>query len=590
MATPPTFSPRKLTELYVQRAFHELSSLFLDVLKFFEEASYTTLDHPTQRAIDAFAIHFVHLFCQSDFAVPSQFVIPFIRYNQTISNLVYLSPLKTTDAYLEIVRYQKDNLLKILTLYSARNHCRFDLKSLFAVNRELASMWYTSFGGSFHGALVEKETCDHLIEHYALDADVIHSSDNIADVYYGSSYVDGVCDRHVKESINRYFYRSQKGCKINNRPNPKKIAVMSCLWWQGHSSYRIHAAHLETLKDDFELTLFHMPLAGRPPDTRWFKEVHDLKVKNGSLDVEPLANNEFGLVYFPDIGMTKFSICLANLRIAPIQVGALGHSVSTFGGDIDYFISGADCEVPVNPERFYSERLVLLPGCGSVNEPPMYTPVGRKKSVSEFVLNCPWSAQKINYRLVEMMQDIVKRSKKPLCFRIFVGTSLSRHASFLPCERDLNRLLAPARVEVLSKLHYQAYMALMEEGDLTVDAFHYGGCNTMADSLLIRNPMASFEGERWYNRIGPFMLRQAGVPELIATSAVEYVDLVTRLIHEDDFRAACVDKLRRADLNATVFDRGDARYFRKAIDYLLTNHEKLQRENTRSPIYIERDG
>src|SRR5581483_8750462 len=88
MAKPPSFSPRKLTELYVQRAFHELSVKFLEVLKFFEEASYHNLDEPTQRAIDAFAVHFVHLFSQADFVPPQQFIFPFIRYNQTISNLV----------------------------------------------------------------------------------------------------------------------------------------------------------------------------------------------------------------------------------------------------------------------------------------------------------------------------------------------------------------------------------------------------------------------------------------------------------------------------------------------------------------------
>ena len=86
----------------------------------------------------------------------------------------------------------------------------------------------------------------------------------------------------------------------------------------------------------------------------------------------PLADNEFALVYFPDIGMTKFSICLANLRVAPIQVAGVGHSVSTFGADIDYYMSGADVETPDRPERFFSERLVLLPGCGSVNELPTY--------------------------------------------------------------------------------------------------------------------------------------------------------------------------------------------------------------------------
>ncbi len=589
MASPPSFSPRKLTELYVQRAFHELSAKFLEVIRFFEEASYQALDEPSQRAIDAFAIHFVHLFSQSDFQPPPQAAFEFIRYNQTISNLVWLSPLKTTDAYLELIRYQRDNLIKVLTLYSARNRVRFDRSQLFAANPEAASVWYSCFGGNFHGGLVDQNVSDHLAEHYAFDPVVFHSSDNIADVYYGASYVDGTCDRPVKEAINRFFQKSQASCVIRNRPNPKKIAVMSCLWWTGHSSYRIHAAYVESLKDEYELTLFHMPLVGRPPDTRFFKEVHELKVKGGALDMAPLADNDFALIYFPDIGMTKFSICLANCRLAPIQVSGMGHSVSTFGADIDYCMSGADVETPEHPERFFSERLILLPGCGSINEIPAHTPTGKEKAIPEFVLNCPWSGQKINARLISLLREVVRRCEKPLCYRIFVGTSLLRHAAYLPFVREITKQLAPAKVEVLPKLHYGAYMALMEEGDLSIDAFHYGGCNTMTDSLFLGKPMASLEGERWYNRIGPQMLRMVGEDGLIATTDREYVDLIVRLIHDDALREASAKRLSKVDLNATIFNRSDAKYFRKAIDYLIANHERLSQEKERTPIRIERD-
>ena len=132
-------------------------------------------------------------------------------------------------------------------------------------------------------------------------------------------------------------------------------------------------------------------------------------------------------------------------------------------------------------------------------------------------------------------------------------------------------------------------MAAMEEGDLTVDAFHYGGCNTMVDSLFLGKPMASLEGERWYNRIGPQMLRMVGMPELIATSDDEYVDLLARLIQDDAFREASAAGIQKADLNATIFDRSDARYFLKAINYLIANHESLSRDKSRSTIRIERD-
>jgi predicted O-linked N-acetylglucosamine transferase (SPINDLY family) len=68
-------------------------------------------------------------------------------------------------------------------------------------------------------------------------------------------------------------------------------------------------------------------------------------------------------------------------------------------------------------------------------------------------------------------------------------------------------------------------MALMEEGDICIDASHFGGSNTMADSLYLRKPTVAFEGNKWYNRIGSQMLRVVGLEELIAKNAEQYIQL-----------------------------------------------------------------
>ena len=85
---------------------------------------------------------------------------------------------------------------------------------------------------------------------------------------------------------------------------------------------------------------------------------------DGVTDLSKLKENDFQAVYFPDIGMSPHSIFLANMRLAPIQFCSPGHSVSTYGADIDYFITGATVEEPDHPEKNYSERLVLLPERG----------------------------------------------------------------------------------------------------------------------------------------------------------------------------------------------------------------------------------
>jgi hypothetical protein len=582
-----TFSPRELTELYAHKAYDELSQRFLDILRHFAESKYSDIDPPTQRAVDAFVLTFLHLFSQADYLPRRDHGIEFIERNGTISNLVALSALKTTDPYLEVVRHQDNGLIKILALYSARNSVSFDRERIFALDPELAAIWYVAYAAIFHGGLVRSDVCKNLQAHYAFQPDTFRSSDRIPDICYGVSYVDGHSERSIKPAVNRWICSVLSGTKVRNTPNPRKIAVLSCLWWHGQSSYRTGSAYVETLRD-YDLTLFYVPMPGKNVDTTYFREVKELTFTNGVLDIGPLLDNDFQIAFFPDIGMTSFSIWLANLRIAPIQVVSTGHSVSTWAGEIDYYLSGADVETPEHPEQYYSERLVLLPGCGVIHPVPAYEPLGRSKTVPEFVLNCPWTPQKIHHEFCRTLAQIVERSARKLRLRLFVGGT-GGELNVVPLTRELTRLLPGAVIEVLPDLSYQNYMALMEEGDLSIDTYHFGSCNGVADSLYVRKLMVSCAGERWYNRIGPQMLRMAGLPELVATSPEKYVDQILGLIHDDDYRHRLEQRLKQADLERSVFSRADAKYFRKAIDYLIANHKMLQRDESRSPIRIVRD-
>src|SRR5262249_48926110 len=149
--------------------------------------------------------------------------------------------------------------------------------------------------------------------------------------------------------------------------------------------------------------------------------------------------------------------------------------------------------------------------------------------------NCSWYSQKVNYRFCKALQRIAQGAKKKIKMRLFVGISLYRQNDFVPFVKDLRNLLGDA-ADVLFERTYPDYMGAMEEGDISIDSFHFGGCNTIADSLYVRKPTVTWEGDKWYSRIGSQMLRMAGLDELIATNEEQYVDLVLRLIHDDDYR------------------------------------------------------
>ena len=145
-------------------------------------------------------------------------------------------------------------------------------------------------------------------------------------------------------------------------------------------------------------------------------------------------------------------------------------------------------------------------------------------------------------------------------------------------------------LEVIANRPYAEYMGLMEEGDISIDSFHFGGCNTIADSLFLRLPTVTYEGDKWYNRIGSQMLcAWSNPPRLVATNDDEYVAIVTRLIHDDSFPRQIHDRLAAADLDATIFNTRDAGCFRETVDYLVAHHDRLSREPDRRALRFDRD-
>jgi predicted O-linked N-acetylglucosamine transferase (SPINDLY family) len=278
---------------------------------------------------------------------------------------------------------------------------------------------------------------------------------------------------------------------------------------------------------------------------------------------------------------------MSNVRVAPIQVTTYGHPVSTFGGEIDYFIGSETIEAPQLVDRLYSERPVLLPGlCVVHNAPPFAALPAPRPRVDRVYVNCSWFSQKVNYELVEALRRIRQRVRSNVVFRFFPGGSVSNNNHFLPFMRSLEQALGQRSIQLLPQADYVGYMGYLQQGSLALDSFHFGGSNVVVDNLHVRRPILCLEGTRWYNRIGPALLRQVGLEELVATTVDEYVDKAVRLIDDADYRVELIETLKALDLDDLLYHKREVSHFKAAIDYLMANHEELQAEQTREPILV----
>jgi len=351
--------------------------------------------------------------------------------------------------------------------------------------------------------------------------------------------------------------------------------------------YRTLQAYIRSLKPDYHLTFYQLG-DNVPPDDGTFDRIIKVPAAKVMEGFGVFAGADYAAMVYPDVGMTPDSVMLANLRLAPIQIMCTGHPVSTFGSKIDYFVSGADVDNYEHPEDNYSERLVLLPGMGAIHNRPLYNRHNRGKQTYDLIINCSWFAQKINHQLLLVVQRLIAGLKRPAKLRFYLGQSTTRCNDHLVLVLELLRMLGPKNIEVYTGLGYQEYMARMEEADLTIESHHFGGSNTMSDSLYLGIPTIAWQGNRWYGRIGSAMLRAIGLEDCIATNADEYLEKTWHLCHDDAARDQVRQRIAKADLSRTIYSIADAMYFRKMMDYLIVNHQTIQHRPDRQPIVIPR--
>jgi len=591
-AKEPAFTPAEARRFFHEKKWDALSFLFLEVLGLFDSNNYVQTPPRVKRYIDEFMETFLYLFTQEEYVIPERFVPAFIRHNRVISNLAAISAFKNTDAHLELLRNRKSNFVKILALLSARSSARFDSKTFFEAQPYYASLWYAIYfnmQGGAPTALMHENILRHMRE---LD-DRYQYIDPLLTFYPYTiaSYFDTGLDRPQKQKINDLIKPLFKGVTVNNTPDKKSIAIITARWTPTSAVYKSCARFIKALKDDYDLTLVQLYRPQDNFDKSWFKEVKVVAFKDNKLDLSPILNNDFALAYFPDVGMQPDDTHLANLRIAPIQAMGYGHPVSTFGGEIDYFIGGKDVEVVAKAEQNYSERLVLIPGIGA--DPILPIPADLKfkprtgLTETRLVINCPWSAQKCMYPHLQRLRDIADQSDTPLLFRFFVGVSIQRHNATIPFRQELESVLGAERVEVVLELAYPEYLQRLSEGAFALDSFPFGGYNTIVDGLFLRKPVVALEGEQFINRAASALLRQVGLPELIAKTPEEFVEKTLRLIHDEKWRKSLSTKIGKIDLTSRLFNTDSPAYFKKAIDYLLKNHARLQADTNRKPVIIK---
>jgi protein O-GlcNAc transferase len=243
------------------------------------------------------------------------------------------------------------------------------------------------------------------------------------------------------------------------------------------------------------------------------------------------------------------------LRPAPIQVAFLGYPGTTGAAFIDYLI--ADQYIaPPGCEAGFSEHLVRMPHSYQPNERPAY-PAALKVTRVEtglpedaFVFCCFNQHFKLEPQIFRLWMRILSAIPESVLWLI-AGNRLSESRLI---EQAQLAGVDPARLIFAPFVERERHLARHRLADLCLDTHTVNGHTTGSDALLAGVPMVSWPASSFAGRVGASLLHAAGMPELLVTSAENYVELAMGLARTPSRLLDLRDKLAAAHGNAPLFD------------------------------------
>jgi protein O-GlcNAc transferase len=245
-----------------------------------------------------------------------------------------------------------------------------------------------------------------------------------------------------------------------------------------------------------------------------------------------IKSSQLDVLIYPEIGMDPRHQVLAALRLAPVQCALYGHPATTGAANIDFFLSG-DAFEPPNAQQQYRERLVRLPGIGTLPTPPPEP--GDGAWFDAYAANAPLLLCLQNYiKLVPEFDAALARIASQSGARIGFFTRnppLERRFRARIEESFRAQNIDPARHLVFLPVQKHAdYLAGIARAPLVLDSPWFSGGSTSLDAFSVGTPVLAWQGAMARGRQTSGMLRMMGVDELIANDADDYVAKCVALV------------------------------------------------------------
>ena len=238
-------------------------------------------------------------------------------------------------------------------------------------------------------------------------------------------------------------------------------------------------------------------------------------------------------------------LSLLALRPAPVIVEWFNMYATTGMSCVDYLI-GDNVVIPQEEERYYTEKIVRVPGSYLTFEIGYPVPEAAVPPCSiqeRFTFGCLAPLYKITGEVAAAWSRILRSTPDSV---LRLRNSALRSPEAIEHVRALFRghAIAPERILLDGPAQHFEFLRTYDLIDVALDTFPYNGGTTTTEAIWQGVPVVAFYGDRWAARTSASILRAANLGQFVGESLEDYVSLAVRLANSPD-RHEFLAELRR---------------------------------------------
>jgi len=346
----PPIDETQLASAYSSGQYPKVVEHIIDYLGKFNEYAAAYLDEQSIVNLDHTVEAIVYYLSRPSFNLNREMFGRILGLHTQFTHMVAVSSYGNTENICQSHFRKNSPNIPLMLLAVNRNPSPPPREKFFDLDARLATVWYGQYFVATR-SFTSKHVHENLRQHMEFWDKRMPLVPTLTSGYMRCTYVDPTLDKKWRVRFNALVKEAFKNLVIKNTPNKKKMALITGRWSPVNPTYKNRYPLLKALAQKYEIDLIHCGEERSDLDTSLFAAVKPATFKAGSLNLQAFYENDYGLVYYPDIGMNVESRLMSNIRLAPVQVMSNSHPVSTYGSEIDYFLTGKDSESAQSPQR-----------------------------------------------------------------------------------------------------------------------------------------------------------------------------------------------------------------------------------------------